>query len=105
MATTTFDPRQWYGDYEALTGLEQDFLSDHDLCEQTFATKQEAFTAGWLLLSAGRSNTFALFATNIQSWLGTSGCSDTRTLDAGGRGSSIGERRTASRQRPVFGSP
>jgi hypothetical protein len=47
--TATFDPNRWGGDYEALTGLDQTFLADSDLCEQTFANKQEAFTAGWRL--------------------------------------------------------
>jgi hypothetical protein len=58
MATRTFDPEEWHGDYEALTGLEQSFLSKYELCEQTFASKQEAFKAGWLLgLEMGPADT------------------------------------------------
>jgi len=49
VAPAALVPKDWHGDYEALTGLEQCFLSKYDLCEQTFASKQEAFTAGWLL--------------------------------------------------------
>ena len=38
----------WDGDPEALRGLERQLSGDAALCDQTFASKHEAFTAGLL---------------------------------------------------------
>jgi hypothetical protein len=40
---------QWDRDPEALRGLQRELSSDSALCDQTFASKHEAFTAGLAL--------------------------------------------------------
>jgi hypothetical protein len=39
----------WDGDLQGLRGLEREPSADLALCDQTFASKQEAFTAGLAL--------------------------------------------------------
>jgi hypothetical protein len=43
------DPNAWEGDSEQLIGHEDELADSAELCEQTFASKQEAFTAGLYL--------------------------------------------------------
>jgi hypothetical protein len=49
MRSKAFDPNQWSGNTDDLIGFHEGFMADHDLCDQTFTSKQEAFTAGWVL--------------------------------------------------------
>ena len=41
----------WEGDVEELRGHEDSLTSDNDLCDRIFASKQEAFAAGYTLAS------------------------------------------------------
>ena len=41
-----FDPSDWGGDAEELTPHKTQLLDDERLCEATFMSKHEAFTAG-----------------------------------------------------------
>jgi hypothetical protein len=42
----------WEGDTQELVGHEDEPGMDDELCEQAFATKQEAFNTGWTLAEA-----------------------------------------------------
>lgn len=44
-----FDPDAWEGELEELRGRDVLFSDDPELAERTFASKSEAFTAGWYL--------------------------------------------------------
>jgi hypothetical protein len=54
---------QWDGDIEKLRGLERYLADNPALCDETFANKHEAFTAGLLLadgtLAAGQGESVA----------------------------------------------
>jgi hypothetical protein len=48
-----FDPQAWDGDATLLEPYVEQLCDDTDLCERTFASKHEAFTAGLYLGKAG----------------------------------------------------
>jgi hypothetical protein len=45
----SFDPDAWEGDPEKLIGYDELLSCDHDTCDRTFSSKQDAFNTGFFL--------------------------------------------------------
>ena len=49
-----FDPAAWEGDPDELGGVQERLANDPELCDSTFGSRYEAFTAGLYLGETGR---------------------------------------------------